>query len=500
MKKTNRIRKHFLRYIIYFIPFLFCVSFLSCTSSHTYVQFTLEQTDEALHFTKTVSLPSRGDNPGDNPDQTIHAAIVGGDGSHQLVAFISDSTGAILESVAYNPPMDQNLTSDMLVWFPTEHSLYLVFETTTFGNDPVNQLHFLPINRNRIQDSSPQDVLTYSSSGLSIQNMCIISNHIIMVGSYNMGTSEYGIIIDFAETEPSHIALQQTSLLHIPTNQKNTQSPHSICSVIPNVSSDHDTTSVHFATHNSFVGTFHAVDGTKNCYAVPGFYPGFENKMFFNGENILLENHPKSSYDADFIQVYFNGKTDHIHLFSQYPDLSYEWIAKKRVYDGSAGMIVLGFQKNSDLFLIAELDSSYSTAQGWFTQNRYRMKSFSSSYPEKVSLRIEGLYPSPESSVDGNNPVHSYLEYIENPWKVSQWKPTLEKMKKNFIPDSDKTHIYYEDQQNNMLDLKKMQREVQFMKPFPVSDMTGKILHQSSVSISLEDFEKLTLLPNGTPK
>jgi REP element-mobilizing transposase RayT len=493
MKKANRYRKHIFPYIVYFIPILFCVSFLSCTPSHSYRQFKLE-TDETLHFTKTVSIASRVD----NVDQTIHAAIVGGDGSDQLVAFISDSTGAILESVAYNPPIDQNLTSDILFWFPTEHSLYLVFETTTFGNNPQNQLHFLLVDKNRIQDSSLQDVLTFSGSGISIQNMCVISNHILMVGSYNMNSSEYGIILDFVETEPSHITLQKTSLLHIPTNRKSSHSPHSICSVIPNVSVDQNTISVHFATHNGFVGTFHAVDGTKNCYAVPGFYPDFQNKMFSSGENILLENHPRSSYDADFIQIYFNGKTDHIHLFNQYPDLSYEWIAKKRIYDGSAGMIVLGFQENSDLFLVAELDSSYSTAQGWFTQNRYRMKKFSSSYAQEVSLRIEGFYPSGESSLNENVHDHSYLEYIENPWRVSQWKPSLEKMKKNFIPDPDKTHIYYEDQQNNTLDLKIMQREVLFMKPFPVSDMTGKILHKTSVSISLDNFEKLILLPDKT--
>ncbi|MDD4614000.1 MAG: hypothetical protein PHI40_01135 [Caldisericia bacterium] len=407
MRNYFLLKKISLLFSLHFLLVSFCFSSLSCTPSTAYFQYELlAGNEEPYHFQKICSLPCQIQ----DQEATIYAAIVDNTNKPQLVFFTTDKSGRIIESVAFTPPDNWCLNRDILCWFPTQYSTYLVFETTTIDNEPVYQLHFLKIDSNALNNSLLQNVTTFSSTNVSLHNVCTISNHIFLSGSYNSTTIEYGLIVECVETEPSTITLQHATLLQIPTSAKKVQSTKAICSIIPDISSGKDESSVHFSTHNGFIGTFHPVEGVKNCYSVPGYNPSFQNTMFSNGENILIENHPQSSYDADFIQIYWNGKTDHIYLFNQYPDLSYQWIAKKRKYDGSLGLIVLGFQDNNEMFLVGEMDSDFSSIEGWLTQNRYQMKSLSHPSIEDAYLRMDGFFSPEESSVGDIQTNHSYLE------------------------------------------------------------------------------------------
>ncbi len=431
----------------------------------------------------------------------LHAAIIRDkideNETSQLLIFQTDSSGQILQSRVLLPPENIILNQDLLGWFQSPHTTYLFFETSSIEKNSNYNIHFLPFQIQLFDETPTIDVVSFSSPSITMQNYCTIANHFFLAGSYasSSQTNSYGFIVDFVENTPGTIEISTTSLMQIPTNTKRMHATTAISSVIPNNSSKEDDYSVHFSTQNSYVGTLYPGKYVKNCYSIPDFYPSFQNKMYTYGETILVENHPQSSYDADLIQVLLNGKTNHIHIFNQYPNLTYNWMAKKSMYDASQGMIALGFSDNNDLFLVGDLDKGLSTIQGWQSQNHYQMTPNPSVCSNPSNVLISSLFSQLEGGVSESSLLKSdtpYVEFLQNPWEVSKWRPALKKMKKNEIPDPEKTHIYYNDQQNNILDLRKVQREVTFVKPFHVSDMTGKVFKQDKMTFTSHDFSRLT--------
>ena len=452
---------------------------------------------DSPHFQSIASIPYVLE------DQKVflHAAVIRDmideNETSQLLIFQTDSSGQILQSRVLLPPENIILNQDLLGWFQSSHNTYLFFETSSIDKDPKYNIHFLPFQIQLFNKTPNIDVVSFSSPSITMQNYCSIANHFFLAGSYasSSQTNSYGLIVDFVENTPGKIEISTTSLMQIPTNTKRMHATTAISSIIPNNSSEEDDYSVHFLTQNSYVGTLYLGKNVKNCYSIPGFYPSFQNKMYAHGETIIVENHPQSSYDADLIQVLLNGKTNHIHVFNQYPNLSYNWIAKKSMYDASQGMIALGFLDNKDLFLVGDLDKSLSTVQGWQSQNHYQLTPNPSVYSNSSNVLISSLFSQLKGGVSESSllkPDTPYVEFLQNPWKVSRWRPALEKMKRNEIPDPEKTHIYYNDQQNNTLDLKKEQREVTFVKPFHVSDMTGKVFKLEKMTFTLHDFFRLS--------
>ncbi len=493
--KRNLQSKHFWAFVLVIPICIGCVSSLhSCTSSTHHYHYKLADSEEynSPYFQSIASIP----HPLEKQITFLHAAIMKGKETSQLLVFQTDSSGQILQSRIFLPPENIVLNQDILGWFPSQQSTFLFFESLSIEKNPSNNIHFLPFRTQLFDEVPDVDVVSFSSSSISIQNYCSMANHFFLAGSYASSSQKnsYGLIADFVETTPGKIEVSNTSLLHIPTNTKRMHSTNAICSIIPNDSSKEEKHSVHFSTQNSYVGTFYPGKNVENCYSIPGFYPSFQNKMYSLGETILVENHPQSSYDADLIQVLYNGKTNHIHIFNQYPNLSYNWIAKKSMYDASQGMIALGFSSNQNLFLVGDLNISLSSIQGWQPKNPYQMTPNPSIYTDSLHVYMTGLFSHLEGGVSESTILQyttPYIEFLQNPWKVSRWRPALQKLKRNEILDPEKTHIYYNDQQNNILDLKKVQREVTFCKPFPVSDMTGNIFKQEEMLFTSQDYSRL---------
>lgn len=494
--KRNLQSKHFCALLVILIC-IGCISSLnSCTSSAHHYHYKLTESEEnsSPYFQSIVSIPYSIE----KQITFLHAAIVEEKETLQILLFQTDSSGQVLQSRMFLPPQNIVLNQDILGWFQSQHSTYLFFGSTSIDKDPNYNIHFLPFQTQIFDEILPDaDIVSFSSPSITMQNYCSIANHFFLAGSYTSSSqnNSYGLIVEFVEITPGKIEISNTSLLHIPTNTKGQYSTNGICSIIPNASSKEEKYSVHFSTQNSYVGTYYSGEDVKNCYSIPGFYPSLQNKMYTHGETIIVENHPQSSYDADLIQVLFNGKTSHIHIFNQYPNLTYNWIGKKSMYDASQGMIALGFSPNQNLFLVGDLNTSLSSIQGWQPQNNYQMAPNPSIYTDSSYIYMTGLFSHLEGEVSESNMLQSttpYIEFLQNPWKVSKWHPALQKMKRNEIPDPEKTHIYYNDQQNNTLDLKKVQREVTFVKPFPVSDMTGEIFKQEKILFTSQDFPRIS--------
>ncbi len=499
MKRDFQTR-HFWTCILLVPLCIACVlSLPSCSSFNHHYQYKLMKSENMPppHFQSVASIPY----PSDNQKVYLHAAIIEDmideNETSQLLIFQTDSSGQILQSRVLIPPEETILNQDLLGWFQSPHSTYLFFETSSIDKEPNYNIHFLPFQVQLFDETPNIDVVSFSSPSITMQNYCSSRNHFFLAGSYASPsqTNSYGLIVDFVENTPGKIEISNTSVIQVPTNTKRMHATTGISSIIPNNSSEENDYSVHFSTQNSYVGTLYPGEFVKNCYSVPGFYPSFQNKMYTHGETIVVENHPQSSYDADLIQVLLNGKTNHIHVFNQYPNLSYNWIAKKSMYDASQGMIALGFSENQDLFLVGDLDKNLSTVQGWQSQNHYQMTPNPSVCSSSSNVFISSLFSQLEGGVSESSLLKSdtpYVEFLQNPWKVSRWRPTLKKMKKNEIPDPEKTHIYYNDQQNNTLDLKKEQREVTFVKPFHVSNMTGKVFEQDKMTFTSHDFSRIS--------
>ena len=449
-----------------------CFSSKNAAFQYQYCQENKEHPEELLTF-------CCGDFHSVNTDQDslyIHAGISKLENQSQaLIIFSTDHSGAILESVKYSPPSQVLLDANLISFFSAETSLYLVVGLISTNTEYDYNIIFIPISP-RDLSSTGEGIVSFQNKLIFVSNFCVYKNQFFISGQYNSinGNKSYGLISNFYADEKGLIKVNKVSILQIPNNAKTGLFNANITSIIPlaedtknideNIQSNE--IPVLFSSQNGYVGTLLTNNSTENCCTVPSYTPKFKNSMFTCKEDLFLVNQPDDSYDPDLIIVKPNGKTLHVQFFNQYPTLNYSFrSASSDLYSATKGLTGFGF-KNNTLTLITKSGPSCKDIKGWSVLNPDLKK------PVSVKVKNRRIYIQSISN--------SKLDFLCNSLNMNKWTSNLERIPENSIPDKEKTHLYLSDQEKNILDCKIIHREVSFVKPLFVSDMTGSFFNKTN--------------------
>ncbi|MCK5848223.1 MAG: hypothetical protein KAH01_03395 [Caldisericia bacterium] len=455
--------------ICIFCVIVFSLNGCSKNSTSKYVYHLKNSQDNQIHSVKSdFALETKNDEA-----NFFHAVLSqNGELEQVLDIFYTDYSGNVKSNVRFAPNSENVLDENLLSFYETNSHLFLVCGLVSSGKDYNYTINFIPIDSsNKLLVGN--NTSAFSSKDISVSNFCYFDDHFYISGQFSTKESQtsFGMVSTFLVDDSGEVNPKNVSIIQVPNNAKTGGVNSNVACIIPTFEKQTEEDKVDpkilFSTQNGYVGILSPNFITKNCCTVPGFTPGFRNSMFIDGDNLYLTNETNDSYDPQLIMIKPNGKTECINFFRQRPDTKYSFASMdSNPYSASKGLYGFG-TKDSQLELV--ITYSNKKAKSW------EAKSLNLTGIEFAKVHSNDLYLSGFSS--RNSIINSAISFLFNSNNLMKWNDNFIEIEENTILDQFNSFMYYDDQQNNTLDCKIVDREVSFVKPLFVSDLTDSFFN-----------------------
>ncbi len=414
---------------------------------------------------------------GSDKISSLHLFSIIEDSTPSLLLSSLSPNGEVVESVHIETPEEVVFDEDFLYFFSAEDSYYLITKYISPSLQNSHQINIIEINPFDLTSSLEVKGYSIENDFIQVSGAFSFNNHLYFTGSYQkaVNTNPYGLILDMEKTtSTSELIIANSWLLQIPRKVDGNSYSKTIACI--GVQNRNDETRIHFATDNGYVGTLLPNGSTQNCFTVPGYHPRSSDSVFYDGDILYLTNRVDSSYSADIIQVFYNGKTSHTQLFNQYPDIEFSFYTQNSNNDGNEGFIALGCV-DSKPKVLTSIPVSFHNVNGWNTSSLNYSTILSSAYQDQY-FYLSGFQTSivqSDSDMPQNNDYKTVL-FTSFRYQLGSWTPKLQKLKVDEIVDQETEHIYLKAKESGVLDCRSEEREVRFVKPFQTTNLQNQTI------------------------